>query len=145
MTEYSRQRFRPGRTGVGAPLGDLESAIMRYIWECNEAGCLAVEVQQSLESERPVALTTVLTTLDRLFDKGIVDREREGKAYRYRHAITEANLDQRIVEGVLNGLIARFPDAVATYFSQAEVSSNLTDLARRMEELQRKKDGGMDA
>ena len=119
---------------------------MRYVWVCAEAGCGATDVQRDLETGHAVALTTVLTTLDRLFDKGIVHRERDGKAYRYRAAITEVQLEQRIVEGVLNGLIARFPHAVATYFSVVgEETPNLLDLARRIEELQQKNEEGPDA
>jgi len=39
VTNKSRQRFRPERTGVSAPLGELETVIMRHIWDCGEAGC----------------------------------------------------------------------------------------------------------
>lgn len=119
MTNKSRRGFRFEHTGVGAPLGELESVIMRYVWACGEAGCLAADTQRALEKEQPVALTTELTTLDRLLQKGIVHREREGKAHRYDASITQQELEQRIVASVLDNLIARFPKAVATYFSQA--------------------------
>src|SRR5690348_4105922 len=99
------RRIRPQRTGVRAPLGALEQAVMRCLWECGDADCGAAEVQQRLTAkERPVALTTVLTTLDRLHDKGIVRRERTGKAYRYAAALSEEQLQQRIVAGVLGDL-----------------------------------------
>ncbi len=109
---------------------------MRYVWACGEAGCLAANIQRALDKEQPVALTTVLTTLDRLLQKRIVQREREGKAHRYRPLVTEQELEQRIVAGVLDNLIARFPKAVATYFSQAGGEQpGLTDLARLVEQL----------
>ncbi|HZO91087.1 MAG TPA: BlaI/MecI/CopY family transcriptional regulator [Chthonomonadaceae bacterium] len=140
MTKRLRQRFRPERTGINAPLGQLEEAVMRYVWACGDAGCLAADVQQAFETEQAAALTTVLTTLDRLLHKGIVRREREGKAYCYWAEVPEPELEQRIVAGVLDSLIARFPKAVATYFSQAGgESANLQDLARRVEELQRQR------
>ena len=139
MTNKSRQRFRPERTGVSAPLGDLEAAVMRHVWACGEAGCLAADVQQILEKEQAVALTTILTTLERLLTKGIIRREKEGKANRYYVMLSEPELEQRIVSGVLDALIARFPTAVATYFSQADsAETGLSDLARRVEELQRR-------
>src|SRR5437870_676180 len=102
VNNRAHQRFRPQRTGIGAPLGELETVVMRHVWECGEAGCLAAEVQQALGVEQNVALTTVLTTLDRLLNKGIVSREREGKAHRYHAAISERELEQRIVNGVLD-------------------------------------------
>lgn len=131
------RRIRPEKTGVGAPLGELETAVMRHIWACGGAGCQGGDVQRALDSDRPVALTTVLTTLDRLLAKGILRREREGKAYRYWPLLTEAELQQRIVEGVLDRLIAQFPKAVAAYFAQqgdpeAE-GGDLAELARRVE------------
>ena len=114
----SARRIRPEKTGIRAPLGDLEAAVMRCIWLCGDVGCLGVTVQKALEAERPLALTTILTTLDRLFDKGILAREREGRAYRYRAVLSEAELQQRIVNGILGDLIAQFPHAVASYFAQ---------------------------
>ncbi len=137
------RRIRPEKTGVRAPLGDLEMAVMRYVWPCGEAGCLALEVQKALDGERPLALTTILTTLDRLHDKGILVRDRESKAYRYRAALTEAELQQRIVSGVLGELIAQFPQAVAAYFAQQtpdaapgkEGQADLAALAQRLADL----------
>ena len=137
------RRIRPEKTGVRAPLGDLEMAVMRRVWPCGGHGCLAAEVLKALDTERPLALTTVLTTLDRLKEKGILTREREGKAYRYRAALTEAELQQRIVSGVLGELIAQFPQAVAAYFAQqdprcaesGEEPANLAALAQRLSEV----------
>ena len=121
---------------------------MRHIWHCGERGCLGAEMQEILSRERPLALTTVLTTLERLRDKGILAREREGKAYRYRAALSEEQLQQRIVEGVLGDLIAQFPKAVATYFTQqglsagdatADTPETLAALAKEFEQISRQK------
>jgi len=113
---------------------------MRLVWSCGETGCLAADLQQTMDKEQTIALTTVLTTLDRLLKKKIVHRSKEGKAFRYFASLSEVELDQRIVSGVLDNLIARFPNAVATYFSQAaDEGAHLTQLARRVEELQRQK------
>ena len=142
----ARQRFRPERTGIAGPLGELEAEVMNQVWTNGEMGYLAADIQSALSVAHNVALTTVLTTLDRLLQKGIVTREREGKAYRYHAAVTERQLEQRIVTGVLNNLIARFPKAVATYFSQADTDANesasLDELARSIGELQRRKQEG---
>jgi predicted transcriptional regulator len=141
------RRIRPEKTGVRAPLGDLEAEVMRHVWSCGPEGCLGAQLQQVLERDRPTALTTVLTTLERLRDKGILQREREGKAYRYWAALSEEQLQQRIVEGVLGDLIAQFPKAVATYFAQQQgvetvpetAPETLAPLAERLELLSREK------
>ena len=116
---------------------------MQHIWACPHDGCLAADVQQTLERVRPLALTTILTTLDRLCKKGILRREREGKAYRYWATVSEERLQQRIVEGVLSNLIAQFPQAVAAYFAkrgdtdkrEQEDKERLADLAQRVESM----------
>ena len=135
------RRARPERTGIRAPLGDLELSVMRHVWGCGVDGCQGADVQQALDKERPVALTTILTTLDRLRDKGIVRREREGKAYRYWPVLSEEQLQERIVTGVMDRLIAQFPQAVAAYFAQQGLAgqetdaAGLSDLARRVETI----------
>lgn len=111
---------------------------MRHVWACGTDGCQGTDVQRALEPEHPSALTTVLTTLDRLLNKGIVRREREGKAYRYWAVFSEEQLQQRIVEGVMDRLIAQFPGAVAAYFAQQRVpargsDTDFGDLAHRVE------------
>ena len=116
---------------------------MQHIWGCPHDGCRAADVQQALQRVRPLALTTILTTLDRLFKKSILRREREGKAYRYWATVNEEQLQKRIVEGVLTKLIAQFPQAVAAYFAQREDAGaarssdkeKLADLARRIEAI----------
>jgi predicted transcriptional regulator len=138
------RRTKPEKTGIRAPLGELELSIMRHVWACGEVGCLAQEVLKALESERSIALTTILTTLDRLHDKGILAREKEGKAYRYRAAVSEDALQERIVAGVLGDLLAQFPKAVAAYFAEPDTSApgnpakekeTLDALAKRIESI----------
>ena len=146
MTDKPRQRFRPERTGIGGPLGELEADVMHSVWARGESGCLAAEVKQALSIKQGIALTTVLTTLDRLMQKGILRREREGKAHRYHAVVSKQELEQRIVEGVLNSLIARFPHAVATYFSSAsEDNESFSALALRVQEMQYQEEEGPDA
>lgn len=137
------RRTRPDKTGIHAPLGDLEQAVMRCVWDSQEHGILGSEIQEKVGLTHPIALTTALTTLERLRDKGFVSRDREGKAFRYRPSVTEEELQRRIVGGVLDRLIAQFPSAVAAYFAQQSGSvasrgqcDGLADLADRVERLQ---------
>ncbi|MBC7806100.1 MAG: BlaI/MecI/CopY family transcriptional regulator [Akkermansiaceae bacterium] len=152
-TTMDIRRTKPEKTGIRAPLGELELSVMRHVWACGEAGCLAQEVLKSLEAERPLALTTILTTLDRLHDKGILVREKEGKAYRYRPAVSEDALQERIVAGVLGDLLAQFPKAVAAYFAEPDTSSagnpakekeRLDALAERIAGIRARSAGGDD-
>ena len=68
------------------PTGQLERAVLDVLWE-STAPVTAKDVVTAL-SARDLAVTTVLTVLDRLGRKGLVDRERDGRAHRYRAAIS---------------------------------------------------------
>jgi predicted transcriptional regulator len=63
-------------------LGELERAVMETLWAA-AAPLTARDVQDALAA-RDLATTTVLTVLGRLERKGLVTREREGRAHRYR-------------------------------------------------------------
>ncbi|GLW11583.1 hypothetical protein Misp01_67110 [Microtetraspora sp. NBRC 13810] len=62
-------------------LGTLERAIMEALWAHPE-GLLAQDLANALPSQP--AVTTVLTVLVRLSRKGMVSRERAGRAHLYR-------------------------------------------------------------
>jgi len=63
-------------------LGELERAVMEALWSAT-APLTARDVQDAL-ANRELATTTVLTVLGRLERKGLVSRERAGRAHRYR-------------------------------------------------------------
>ena len=63
-------------------LGELEKAVMEALWSA-DAPVTARDVQDAL-ADRQLATTTVLTVLGRLERKGLVTRERAGRAHRYR-------------------------------------------------------------
>ena len=54
---------------------------------------------------RRVAYTTVMTTMDRLFKKGLLDRERGGRAFRYRAACTREEMERVVASGLLRALL----------------------------------------
>lgn len=85
-------------------LGDLERAVMDVLWDGSAgstgAGVTVREVADALAG-RELAYTTVMTVLDRLAGKGMVEREREGRAWRYRAAASrEAHIAQLMLDAL---------------------------------------------
>ncbi|TAK27644.1 MAG: BlaI/MecI/CopY family transcriptional regulator [Myxococcaceae bacterium] len=76
-------RIRPGQNGVALRLHDFEAEIMDIVWSRKLKRFAVSDVLAVLEKRRDVAYTTVMTTVARLHDKGLLDREREGKRYLY--------------------------------------------------------------
>jgi predicted transcriptional regulator len=60
-------------------LGRLEADVLRILWSKGESSVRDV----LLCLDRPLAYTTVMTTLDRLFKKGLLDRQMIERSFRY--------------------------------------------------------------
>ena len=59
---------------------------METLWEAGERWLTVREVHDVLAKDRDIAYTTVMTVLDRMARKGLVSRERDGRAWTYRPA-----------------------------------------------------------
>lgn len=63
--------------------GELESKIMEHLW-ARSAPATVRDILEELRTERVIAYTTVMTVMDNLHRKGWLQRERDGRAYRYQ-------------------------------------------------------------
>lgn len=68
-------------------LGPLEATIMQLMWS-SDAPQTVRAVHDSLAADRTIAYTTVMTVMDNLHGKGLLARERKGRAYVYSPATT---------------------------------------------------------
>jgi predicted transcriptional regulator len=67
--------------------GALEEQVMLRLWAAGRP--LAVrDVREALLPERDLAYTTVMTVLDKLYRKRVLDRHPEGRAYRYEPVLS---------------------------------------------------------
>lgn len=62
--------------------GELEDAVMGRLWEFDRPASVR-EVVDGLRPDRPPAYTTVMTVMENLYRKGWLQRERDGRAWRY--------------------------------------------------------------
>jgi predicted transcriptional regulator len=65
-------------------LGALEREVMAIVWDRGEVNVRDTSARLSSR----VAYTTVMTTLDRLFKKGLLTRRKVGRAFVYRATAT---------------------------------------------------------
>ena len=76
--------------------GRLEAEVMEIIWRQTEAPGTGVSVNDvAVCLKRPLAYTTVMTTLDRLFKKGVLQRRKSDRAYRYSARISRRQFEQK--------------------------------------------------
>ena len=86
---------------VETAFGALERDVLNVIWTGEDLAVRDVQAQLG----RPIAYTTVMTTLDRLFKKGVLVRRRSGRAFLYSAAVTRQQLQAQIAGRVLAGLL----------------------------------------
>jgi predicted transcriptional regulator len=80
--------------------GELESAIMDVVWASDRA-YLVREVRERLSYNRALAYTTVMTVMNILYGKGVLCREKQGRAWRYWPAESREEHDARLMAEVL--------------------------------------------
>ncbi len=80
--------------------GQLESAIMDVVWS-QDRPLLVREVRDRLHYSRPVAYTTVMTVMTILYGKGVLRREKQGRAWRYWPRERRAAHDARLMAEIL--------------------------------------------
>lgn len=120
-------------------LGELEEAVMDVLWG-SIAPLNVREVQARLDRE--LAYTTVMTTLDRLFRKGLLEREKEGQAFLYHPALSRGDLRRRMMAGLLEDWLPETGgEALAAFVDLATVvdDSNLDRLAALIETRKRER------
>jgi predicted transcriptional regulator len=83
-------------------LGPLETRLLRALWKCGNA-----TVRELLEDgHATAAYTTVMTTLDRLHKKGLLDRSPDGRAYRYSPRHTEGEYKRFMLAAAIQRLLS---------------------------------------
>ncbi|MGW4029573.1 BlaI/MecI/CopY family transcriptional regulator [Streptomyces sp. NPDC004838] len=73
-----------------AQLGELEDAVMTRVWRLNRSVTVR-EILEELQQERSIAYTTVMTVMHKVYRKGWLSRELDGRAYRYTAVSTRAD------------------------------------------------------
>lgn len=85
-----------------ANLGDLELAVLRYVWREGESDVKAVHA--AVGTERGISHKTVQSALKRLYDKELLDRRKEGRAYVYSPRAGREEVTERRVAEVVDQL-----------------------------------------
>ena len=125
----------PRRKSDTQKLTPLETLIMNSLWEDSPAGVR--QVQERLESVRPMAYNTVLTMMRILREKGFLTSERSGRSDIYQPVVTRKQMGQRSLKDLIESFFSGSAEALV---SQVLASQTLTDeeMAAIRAELDRK-------
>jgi len=105
-------------------LGDREAGVMDVLWDGDEP----LTVRDVLErlAVRSLAYTTVMTVLDNLHRKGFVAREKAGRAYRYRAALSRSEHTASLMNEALDSSHDR--SAALLHFVESISPTELAEL-----------------
>lgn len=95
--------FKRPREVVSVALGKLERQVLEEAWRRGETTVRDVYIA----FEEKVAYTTLMTTLDRLYKKNLLDRRKDGRAFSYTPLVSREELEQGIREDVIDGLLGQ--------------------------------------
>jgi predicted transcriptional regulator len=117
--------------GVNA-LGELETAVLEHVWDRGRVDVKAAH--QAIGVPRDITLNTVQSTLERLFRKGLLSREKESHAYFYSARVTREELGGRLLDDLLAGVLqGRTEPMLAAFVDVADRAGE--DELRRLEAL----------
>ncbi len=131
--------FQPHKEDLSTVLGDLEADIMKTIWTIQSGDVKTIHTQ--LNKERKAAVTTVATVLDRLYAKGLVQRDlvkEGGVRYIYSPAMSRTQFDSTVVRNVFKGLLESFGESAISYLVETtgvEDEETAKAIRKRLEQL----------
>ena len=115
-------------------LPDAELEVMQAIWVCT-APVARKEIEEILFKTHPMAMTTLLTLLTRLSEKGFITIEKNGRRSYYTPCISQeeylASQSKTFVEKLCGGSISMFATALCNSGLTKEELSELRDMLER--------------
>jgi predicted transcriptional regulator len=105
----------PGVTS-SAQLGPLERKVLQAVWTRGTATVREVREDGTIWQTYP----TIMTTMDRLFKKGLLDRVSDGRAFRYSARYTAQELERAAaVNGIRQLLRSEYASLHLSYLVEA--------------------------
>ena len=110
--------------------GELETVIMKEVWARGQASVR--EVYESLREQRTLAYTTVMSTMQNLTKKGLLDHRTVGRTYVYSPRVERRTVERSSARELINrlfeGSVERFANAL---FEDEELSAESFEALRR--------------
>jgi predicted transcriptional regulator len=111
-------------------LAPLELDCMNALWRLGEA--TVRDIHAALATTRPRAYTTIMTILDRLAQKGVVERQKSGRAWMYKANLSADQARTHAVARLVEGFFQGSTEALASHISTLNKSPQ-TNVTRNPE------------
>jgi predicted transcriptional regulator len=129
--EYKVSRYNLDGDQLDGFLGPLGAEILENVWAADGEPVTVRKVYEELRRKTKIAYTTVMSTMDRLYDKGVLDRQiRRGKGgefFVYWSKLGKKHFEESAVRTVVSSLLRNFGSTATNAFIE-EVATNKGDL-----------------
>ena len=115
-------------------LPDAELEVMQALWAC-KAPAVRSDVEKILFQTHPMAMTTLLTLLTRLSERGFIKIEKIGRSSQYTPLVSQEDYlsaqSRRFVDKLCGGSISTFAAALCNSGLSKEELAELRDMLER--------------
>ena len=132
------KNFRYDQVGLKRFFGPLEAKIMEILWNGNEMSIK--EVQQTIEKEKEINFNTVMTVMNRLVEKNILQKRLEGRTSFYKPIKTKEEFIDEQSRKLTENLLDEFGGVVVNHMLDTlhEVDQSLIEkLEQKLEQLKK--------
>lgn len=112
--------------GKSVKLGELEKLVLDYLWQHESAD--VKQVFGHFEKLRGGSLNTYQSTLDRLFKKQLLSRQKVSHAYQYRAKVERHELIGQLIKSVTNDFVKDNDSSLVAAFSSISEEFNVEQL-----------------
>jgi len=110
--------FRPDSDGSATVLGPLESAVMNAIWAIDAAATVGEVTEWLDRAGQRIHYSSAKTTLNTLMEKGYLTKRPVGKANSFTAVVSRREFEEKVVGGVLTGLMRNYPNPLMASLAQ---------------------------
>jgi len=127
--------FRPSGQGMGKLFGELEAKLMEILWREGEATARVV-FERLRDQGRRLSYSTIKTVLERLVDKGVLEKELQARAYVYHPRLSREEFTRSAVGQIIDSLLASFADPTVSCFVDRLSRAHPERVARLLEMIE---------
>ena len=96
------KKLRLDQNGVGKALGELETEVMNCIW--NRSAATVRQVCDSINIHKKISFNAVMTVMNRLIEKHILEKKKEGTTFLYTPVLSKQDFAQEVATNMLSSL-----------------------------------------
>ncbi len=124
------------------PADDLEYAVLAELWQLGTASVR--ELHERIGAPQDRVYTTTAKVIDRLREKGLIQRQRKGAAFLYRPRVAREEVERARARNALTRLLGPAPRAAVAALVEAVNDLDpalLTELEQAVAARKRTEDG----